>query len=70
MKQKTIYHYEWQGMRDVFFDEKFNLLTCWDLNDAHYRHEYMSPLFAKLGYVVEDLPEGMQAMADSLMEKW
>lgn len=41
--------YESQG----FYDESGNLITDWSLNDAHYRDEYMGPLFRALGVQIE-----------------
>ena len=46
---KKLYHTEWFDF-NFFFDEDFKLIHQWSCNDAQYRHEYMSPLFEKLGY--------------------
>jgi hypothetical protein len=54
-KLTTIYHIStciW-GEQDWFFDADGKLLAQWDRNDADYRHEYMGPLFRKLGYEVK-----------------
>lgn len=53
---RTIYHVgvELFGEQDFFLDENGEVLACWDLNDAHYRREYMNPLFEKLGISVEE----------------
>ena len=53
MKLYYVYYCNDYGVElDVFFDEKKEILTWWSLNDAHYRHEYMSPLFKLMGYEV------------------
>ena len=65
--KRTIYHKYFDysdnenlGEMDGFFElqgKKLAFLTGWDLNDAHYRSEYMGPLFTALDIKVERLPE-------------
>ncbi len=46
---KKLYYTQWFET-NFFFDEGFNLIHRWSCDDVLYRHEYMSPLFKKLGY--------------------
>lgn len=50
----TVYHVfveddDILGEFEAFFDANRNYLHGWSANDANYRHEYMDPLFSKLG---------------------
>ena len=51
---KTIYHVDCLE-NDYFFDTDGKCLGGWHQNDAMYRHEYMDPLFKKLGITVESI---------------
>lgn len=51
------------GEMDAFFDINFKLVNSWSTNDASWRREYMSPLFAALGVTVRELPEDQYEQA-------
>lgn len=36
----------------AFFDENYNYISGWNMNDANWRPEYMNGLFVKLGIEV------------------
>lgn len=49
---KTMYFTEAEEMQ-FFLDENKEVISCWHINDADYREEYMGSLFKKLGYEVK-----------------
>jgi hypothetical protein len=68
---QTIYHVfddccEIEGM----FSVEGELLDCWALNDAQWRHEYFNGFMSKLGYRVDTSPPAhlRQAMLAEMRE--
>jgi len=57
---------ECQGFFDVI-KNKVTLITCWSMNDANYRHEYMQSVFTYLGVEVKKLPDIYDAAAVKLL---
>ncbi len=72
---RQIYHEYFEdefGEADAFYeivDGKLKLITCWSLNDAHYRDEYMSSLFKYLGVDIVDLPKKHRKKAEEMLRK-
>jgi hypothetical protein len=62
---KTLYLYNVEdnelGEAQGVFDEHGGLLSCWGLEDANFRLEYMNELMTKLGYKVTQAPKKMHS---------
>jgi hypothetical protein len=62
------------GEAQAFFevvDGNLTLISCWSLNDADYREEYMSKVFRYLGVDVKRLPEKWYSQAvEAVKEAW
>lgn len=53
---QTIYHVNCDNdLGEFFFNDKFEMLSYWDSNDASWRGEYMNPLLEQLGFKVKKL---------------
>jgi hypothetical protein len=69
---KKIYHVyacdeETGGEVEGMFDEKFDLLWGWALNDAQWRREYMDGFIARLGFTVTHAPKEKQAELEAVL---
>jgi hypothetical protein len=51
------------GEVDAFFDEKLDLISWWDCNDANFRPEYMNSLFSHFGVKMLPMPNKLRSKA-------